>query len=355
MDPKIKLFECCRVVKGYTQSIICDLQRFNYTTIPNDLADVMDVIDSGMTRNEVKLFYNNQYNEVIDEYIDFLISEEFAFYTNNPELYPKMSLLWDSPFPLTNAILEISNQYDYIDVIRQLNQLKCKNIEFRWYNSLFDASVLNEIVSLIERENMIVTNLVFLFPFEDGLEKTIEDLLLKTSRVVTCIVHSSMKKDTIQNVHNKKNVIFYSLSNIGSSNACGCIEKGDFLVNIDFFTESLHNNTCLNRKIAVDKEGYIRNCLSMLENFGNVHEISLANVLVTSEFKKLWNITKDQIAICNVCEFRHICMDCRAFVEDPNNILSKPLKCGYNPYSGEWIEWSTNPLKIKAIDYYKHI
>ncbi len=52
-------------------------------------------------------------------------------------------------------------------------------------------------------------------------------------------------------------------------------------------------------------------------------------------------------------------MDCRAYVEDPHDQsgtdgtnLSKPLKCGYNPYTGEWSEWSTNPLKEKGIKYY---
>lgn len=56
--------------------------------------------------------------------------------------------------------------------------------------------------------------------------------------------------------------------------------------------------------------------------------------------------------VCKDCEFRYICTDCRAYVEDPDDILSKPLKCGYNPYTGEWSEWSTNPLKQKAIDFY---
>ena len=39
-------------------------------------------------------------------------------------------------------------------------------------------------------------------------------------------------------------------------------------------------------------------------------------------------------------------------VEEPENKLSKPLKCGYSPYTNEWQEWSTNPLKQKAIEYY---
>ncbi|WP_161094292.1 hypothetical protein [Elizabethkingia anophelis] len=31
---------------------------------------------------------------------------------------------------------------------------------------------------------------------------------------------------------------------------------------------------------------------------------------------------------------------------------SKPLKCGYNPYTGEWEDWNKNILKQKAIKYY---
>jgi len=68
--------------------------------------------------------------------------------------------------------------------------------------------------------------------------------------------------------------------------------------------------------------------------------------------KKYWNITKDQIDICKDCEFRHICTDCRAYIEDPKNIYSKPLKCGYNPYTNDWSDWSANPLKQRTIEYY---
>ena len=39
-------------------------------------------------------------------------------------------------------------------------------------------------------------------------------------------------------------------------------------------------------------------------------------------------------------------------IEDPNNIYSKPLKCGYSPYTNQWEEWSTNPLKQQAIEFY---
>jgi SPASM domain peptide maturase of grasp-with-spasm system len=90
----------------------------------------------------------------------------------------------------------------------------------------------------------------------------------------------------------------------------------------------------------------------MTESFGNIKETTLMEALEKPGFKKCWDINKDKIHVCKDCEFRYACTDCRAYVEDPADILSKPLKCGYNPYTGEWSEWSTNPLKQKAIEFY---
>jgi len=90
----------------------------------------------------------------------------------------------------------------------------------------------------------------------------------------------------------------------------------------------------------------------MAQSFGNIKDTTLQEALDHPEFKKYWNVTKDQVAVCKDCEFRYICTDCRAYIENPEDMYSKPLKCGYNPYTCEWEEWSTNPLKQKAIDYY---
>jgi len=69
--------------------------------------------------------------------------------------------------------------------------------------------------------------------------------------------------------------------------------------------------------------------------------------------QKYWKLSKDQIDICRECEFRYVCTDCRAYIEDPENIYSKPLKCGYDPATNQWQEWSENPLKHKTISFYK--
>ena len=79
--------------------------------------------------------------------------------------------------------------------------------------------------------------------------------------------------------------------------------------------------------------GNIKNCPALKQCYGNIDDINISNVINTQKFSSYWSITKDQIHTCKDCEFRYICTDCRAFID---NILDKPKKCNYNPYIGQW-------------------
>jgi SPASM domain peptide maturase of grasp-with-spasm system len=147
-------------------------------------------------------------------------------------------------------------------------------------------------------------------------------------------------------------IIISTQESINSSASCGVVHPAYFTMNIPHYTESLAHNTCLNRKISIDIEGNIKNCPSMKESFGNIKDTTLEEAINKPGFKKYWNITKDQITKCKDCEFRHVCTDCRAYLENPDDMYSAPLKCGYDPYTCEWEEWSTNPLKQQAIAHY---
>jgi hypothetical protein len=74
----------------------------------------------------------------------------------------------------------------------------------------------------------------------------------------------------------------------------------------------------------------------MQKSYGNIKDTTLKEALEKPGFKDLWFIHKDQIDVCQDCEFRYICTDCRAFIKDSNNIYSQPAKCGYNPYIAKW-------------------
>ena len=147
-------------------------------------------------------------------------------------------------------------------------------------------------------------------------------------------------------------MLVYFTKNLKNSKSCGIINKWYFTINIKSFSEAQHHNTCLNRKISIDADGNIKNCPSMKESYGNIKDTTLEEALNKPGFRKYWNIKKDDITKCKDCEFRYICTDCRAYLEDPDDIYSAPLKCGYDPYTGKWEKWSKNPLKQKAIEYY---
>ncbi|RYE38811.1 MAG: grasp-with-spasm system SPASM domain peptide maturase, partial [Sphingobacteriales bacterium] len=136
------------------------------------------------------------------------------------------------------------------------------------------------------------------------------------------------------------------------SHVCGVISPQYFAINIDHYSEAEHFNTCLNRKISIDGDGNVGNCPILKQNIGNVKDDLLANIIKDVKFTKYKYIKKDDIAKCKDCEFRYICTDCRAYIEEPNDVYSAPLKCGYDPYTGKWEEWSTNPMKQGAINYY---
>jgi SPASM domain peptide maturase of grasp-with-spasm system len=74
----------------------------------------------------------------------------------------------------------------------------------------------------------------------------------------------------------------------------------------------------------------------MKTSYGHIENTLLADVVENESFRKIWSVSKDAIKVCQDCEFRYICQDCRAYTNDENDPYSKPLKCKYNPYTGLW-------------------
>jgi SPASM domain peptide maturase of grasp-with-spasm system len=132
--------------------------------------------------------------------------------------------------------------------------------------------------------------------------------------------------------------IVFRTEPVASSDHCGYVDPGYFAVSVAMFTESQACNTCLNRKVAVDAEGNIRNCPAMPHSYGNVGQIALRDATAREDFRSWWSIRKDDVEVCRDCEFRHVCTDCRALRTDPSNPLSKPLHCRYDPYTARWSE-----------------
>jgi SPASM domain peptide maturase of grasp-with-spasm system len=333
------LFANCKVVSGAKRSIICDLQRGDFDFIPNGLTQILTE-HRGESLKQIKDSYNNESDSMIDEYFDFLISKEYGFWGEDKDqaLFPDIDMTFISPSTITNSIIDVNenSQHNFEKIFVELEELGCTDLQIRFYSEtdeLFIEEMLSKLIrSRIKSVELIIKNNLK-FPFE-----AIENLTARHPRIRNVIIHSSQefKLAKINKMNGRGNII-YITDAIGSASHCGIIHHTNFAINLPTFTESQQYNSCLNGKISIDVNGDIKNCPSMRESFGNTQQLSLKEVSLNNSFKKLWGINKEQIEICKDCEFRHICTDCRAFLKDPNDIYSKPLKCNYDPYTAQWI------------------
>jgi SPASM domain peptide maturase of grasp-with-spasm system len=348
----VKFFACCIPVKGAKRAIICDIQRFNYDFVPNDFIDIINET----TNNTISMIiskYGIENQEILMEYYKILLDREYGFLCDKDELvlFPNLSLEWDYPAIISNAIIDIEsekpNNY-YKNIFKQLENNGCKDIEIRFFyeiNRLQLKSILKQIdgTSKIKNIELVID---FNNEFDENICKQIAYEFPRVNRIT--IFNSPFEKIVYSDEENITHFIFTTQIIKGNSH-CGIIDSNYFVLNIQTFTESQKHNTCLNRKISIDVNGEIKNCPSMTKSYGNIKDTTLAEALEKPGFKDMWYIHKDQIEVCKDCEFRHICTDCRAFIKDPNNIYSKPAKCSYDPYTATWGEENptNNPLHGK--------
>ncbi len=345
------LFANCIPVKGAKRSIIYDIQRNNFEFIPNELYSILTKC-AKKTIGEIKNIFNGEYDDIIDEYFDFLIQKEFVTIVSKLDKgFTKFKPVYDVPNSITNCIIDFDehSKHPLKNIKEQLDQLICQALQLRFYYSISPHQLE---VYLDYFNDSKLRSIELLMPFSEYFSKeTIQQIGTKYPRLLSIVIYSAFDNNGDSFELNNLTVS-YSDSVITSENCCGNIHSMYFRINIRAFSEATQFNSCLNKKIAIDKRGFIRNCPSMKSIYGHVYDNSLLDAVDNPEFRTHWEITKDKINICKVCEFRYMCSDCRAYIENPDDIYSKPLKCGYDPYSNIWEEWSTHPLKQNAINYY---
>lgn len=341
------LFSSCQLVKGAVRGAICDLESGRFFLVPHSLVDILLKFNK-KSFDFILAAIGNENSEYLREYFDFLKAERLIFFSKKVDLFPSLELHWNEPVSITNAIIEFRCMDLFVKSILQLDNFGCRYLELRLgtYNS---TDLLNQIMDVIEGKTII--SVAIMSTYVDSVEsEKLVPIIDKYKRITSVTIFDAIEaKEFYTEVLNTP-VVFASSSL--NKLACGKISVNHFISYIDIFTESLAHNTCLNRKIAIDADGNIKNCPSMKESYGNICDTTLEEAINKPGFKKYWDIKKDDITKCKDCEFRHVCTDCRAYLDDPDDLYSAPLKCGYNPYTCEWEEWSTHPMKQKAIDHY---
>ncbi|CAD7806552.1 hypothetical protein CHRY9390_01527 [Chryseobacterium aquaeductus] len=344
-----KLFSNCILVKGFTRSSIVDTQRKENFLIPNDLYEILYDEKLINFENLEMEFYKSK--QTIKEYKKFLLEEELIFECNQNEadFFVPIQKKYSTPSSITNMIIDMSDSLNpFLNKIKNgIEHLGVVALQLRIFD--FQEKSIHDFLDLLEDDSRIY-DLQIILKFESKIIPKLEKLLRYT-RINKIFVFGG-------NSNYKNGRVIFIQRDITNAKSCGLIDKNISYINSDIVHESMNHNSCLYKKISIDSDGNIRNCPSMPQSFGNIKDTILEEALQHKDFKKYWNLTKDSIEVCKDCEFRYICTDCRAYTERTNTNAegldtSKPLKCGYDPYTGEWEEWSTNSLKQKAIQHYE--
>ncbi|MDQ4141128.1 MAG: grasp-with-spasm system SPASM domain peptide maturase [Bacteroidota bacterium] len=361
-DTYLHLLADCIPVKGASRSAICDLTRNELIFFPSEYYEVLEYLRS----DKINVLLNNLPNEeekaLIMEFINFLDQHELITFLKNPSLFPPIEEKWDIPAIIQNAIIDVdSNYHDFDKIFNELDELGCQFVQIRSFSELLTIKNLYRVLSSAHHKS--IQSVEFIIKYSTSIPDEAYINLIEEHPIISGLTIHSAPEDRelivnygcdIESIRYVDKHIHLVSQTITSQAHCGIINLKTLNAPTvgNFFENKLYNG-CLNRKVSVDSSGEIKNCPSMPESYGNIKDTSLGAAINSDGFKDKWKITKDQIEICKDCEFRYVCSDCRAYRENPEDIYSKPLKCGYNPYTCEWEEWSQNPLKQKAIEYYK--
>lgn len=114
-------------VKGAKRSIICDLQKNGFISVPIDYFKTIK-------KRVIKLSaFDDQ------EFITKLVELDYGFYTDSPDSFPELDLNCnDIPTRMDNAIIDFnsSTNHEISDIVCELDKLLCSAVELRFYDKI---------------------------------------------------------------------------------------------------------------------------------------------------------------------------------------------------------------------------
>lgn len=324
----------CILVKGYRNGVVFDLQRARTIKVSKLFYETFEQ-NKNMSINVLYNEHTFPNKKGYFKMLDYFVKNDFGILTDDIESLPELSMEYDSPFYITNVILEVNtdtNPEHLFNIIKKVADGHIQAIQINDYGHI-SIKQLKQICELTKHSPLECIN-IYTF-YKHSFSKKQLAFLYSNSRFRNITFMGAPRNRSFENYECGMTVIRY-INKVIDYKDCGNIGKDNFLLNQSFFIESHNFNSCLNRKVCIDKNGLIKNCPLMRVSYGNINDCSFKDISKLPKFTNLWQITKDSIEVCRDCEYRYICQDCRYYKKDINNILSQPFKCTYNPYIGKW-------------------
>ena len=318
----IHFFSCCILVKGFERSAIYDIQREDIEFVPNTLIDFIEDIRSKKVSAVLEEY---QLHDTAREYLEFLEKKEFIFYSSNeffPDL-PVLSMNEDISDILFITVILSQYIYDNIDLFaKNIQQLGVKRLHIHIDNNSCMEQVLKVLSSL---EYSQVSNLSLSIPYQKIDEKVYEN-----KRLTSIVIFNSPEKRFEKNNDIINNYIPYDDSNLFLTQ----FNLSDIALGINAYNVAKNYNLALYKTIFIDENGNVKHNFSDKDSYGNILEdLEEIKTNTIKKLSKLWNIKKDNITPCNVCEFRYCCTT--TYLPQIGK-TGYTIDCNYNPYTAEF-------------------
>lgn len=340
------LLATCQITRGHNHNILIDYAGDKVYNISNEYICLLEMLKKMPIMLVQKELDDEESINNLHTFIEYLITNEMAYVTSNPERFPEISLeLYNDCNRIIDGIAEISEDTDVQTIKKYLQEcaeLDCRELQL-WLVSDVSVEKLLSILSLTQQYNYSYIEVhTDCTPAYSNLEK-IKDIIEKYSNLKKIYLYSASYNDRIDVVNKKGDLAPLSLGEIilitqdfEGGKCCGQINFSS----LDFsgyWTANLlrKKNGCLYKKVSIDQYGNLKNCPCLETNYGNIINTKVLDVVSSYEFAQWGEIKKDDISICKDCVFRYNCTDCRAF-RCSLDVFSKPSKCTYNPYSNLW-------------------
>lgn len=361
LDKYVFLFSDCVPVEGHTASAIYDLTRRLISTFPSAYYPFFELFRARRLREIVGELSAEERDDFVD-FLEFLLEHEYVGVVDDPAAFPAISRSWDAPCTIHNAIVDVrGHHHDYRKIVADLDAVGCQHLQVRAYSRLFGLPELAELARLCQGSS--IQTLEAILAYDPGLRDDDYMAVVSAHRIIAgLVIHSADEGRRIAVDYGARGAtaklltreIELTVKPIESHLDCGHIARRQLLPpTTPTFTELLHFNGCLNRKVSIDEGGHVRNCPTMKGSFGDHRMVALADVVAREDFRRVWRARNDEIKVCRDCPYRYACTGCRALLADPDAEDSKPLKCGYDPYTDTWTDWRDRPNAVATMARYQ--
>jgi SPASM domain peptide maturase of grasp-with-spasm system len=320
------LYSCCITVFGFNQSVLINLTENTFFVIPNSLHEILILLKTH-TISSVKKKHDNKFDSQIDAFLENLMSRNVGFLYSSREQFSTMNKDWDTPYLISNIIVEIADDKQQPLNLSSLINLKtdclCANV------LKYNENTLDLLIEIAKNTSFNSFQIII----HSLIDADSINLLINNFSKLTHIYVLNRNETSVSS--RKGITIIYDSQKT-------YVSQNDFIANISLYTESIKHNTYFNRKLYIGVNGEIKNAPITQQIFGNINELNSASKLLkiidSEEFQKYWTIHKGLIDICKQCEYRYMCVDNRVPVKRYDKEWFMETECNYNPYIAKWID-----------------